>query len=83
MDAGMTFPGDREPFEGARADAVTDQNVLLARMRCGATQGNVSDLAGLGATPIQERGTVDHIPQQDTEPCHTARLRLCVRPRFF
>ena len=51
----MAFPGDGEPFEGARADAVTDQNALLTWMGSGAAESHIADLAGLGATPIQER----------------------------
>ena len=72
LDAGMAFPGNGQPFEGARADAVPDQNVLLAWMCCGAAQRHVADLAGLRATPIQQRGTVEHMLRQVTEPCHNA-----------
>jgi len=39
---------------------VPDQNVLLAWMRCGTAESHITDLAGLGATPIQQRGTVEH-----------------------
>ena len=60
LDAGMAFPGNGQPFEGTRADAVPDQNVLLAWMRCGTAESHITDLAGLGATPIQQRGTIEH-----------------------
>ena len=83
LDAGMAFPGNGQPFEGTRADAVPDQNVLLAWMCCGAAQRHVADLAGLRATPIQQRGTDENMVRQVTEPCHNASVQPCVRPTFF
>ena len=79
----MAFSRERQPFEGAGADAVPNQNVLLARVRGGTAESHVTHLAGLGATPIQQRGTVEHTLRQDTEPCHSALLQPCVRPTFF
>ena len=83
MDAGMAFSSERQPFEGAGADAVPDQNVLLSRMRGGTAESHVTHLAGLGAPPIQQRGTVEHTLRQDTEPCHSGLLQPCVRLTFF
>ena len=60
-----------------------DENVLLAWMGGGLAESHATDLAGLGATPIQERGMVEHIRQQDTEPCHSVELQPCVRPTSF
>ena len=60
-----------------------DQYVLLAWMRCGTAESHVTDLAGLGATPIQQRGTVEHMLRQFTEFCHSTSLKPCVRPTFF
>ena len=79
----MAFSGERQPFEGAGADAVPNQNVLLARVRGGTAESHITHLDGLGATPIQQRGTVEHTLRQDTEPCHSALLQPCVRPTFF
>ena len=60
-----------------------DENVLLAWMGCGLAESHATDLAGLGATPIQERGAVEHIRQQDIRPCHSALPQSCVKPTFF
>ena len=49
----MAFSGDRQPFQGAGADAVPDQNVLLARMRGGTAESHVTHLAGLGSAVRQ------------------------------
>ena len=78
----MAFSGERQPFEGAGADAVPDQNVLLARMRGGTAESYVTHLAGLRATPIQQRGTVEHMLRQVTAPCHNASLSLASGPLF-
>ena len=79
----MPFSGERQPFEGAGADAVPNQNVLLARVRGGTAESHITDLAGLRAPPIQQWGTVEHILQQDTEPCHNASPQPFIRPTFF
>ena len=60
-----------------------NQNVLLAWMGCGSAKGHVADLAGLRATPIQQRGTVEHIHEQDPAPCHITEMQLCIRSTFF
>ena len=62
---------------------MSDQNVLLAGMGCGAAESHVTQLAGLGTPTIQERGSGEHILLQDTEPCHTAFVQLSVRPTSF
>ena len=72
----MAFPGNGTYLEGTQADALPDQNVLLAWMRCSSTKRHVTGLAGLGATPIEQRGTVERILQGDSEPCHSALLQL-------
>ena len=79
----MPFSGERQPFEGAGADTVPNQNVLLARVRGGTAESHITDLAGLRAPPIQQWGTVEHILQQDCSPCHSTTARPWIRPTFF
>jgi len=79
----MAFSGERQPFEGAGADAVPNQNVLLARVRGGTAESHITHLAGLGATPIQQWGTIEHNLQQDCSPCHSTTTHKWIRPTFF